>query len=109
MRSERNRRTKLGKSGLTGPGSRENVGYSMSTIQTGKLAVDLNTRVATIDDEPLNLTAKEYGILELLSVRKGTILTTEMFFADNGTSPPLRAAWLRLKQIDLILDKGQFR
>ena len=81
----------------------------MSTIQTGKLAVDLNTRVATIDDEPLNLTAKEYGILELLSVRKGTILTTEMFFADNGTSPPLRAAWLRLKQIDLILDKGQFR
>src|SRR6516225_6037100 len=26
-----------------------------------------------------------------------------------GTSPPLRAAWLRPKQTDLIPDKGQFR
>ena len=26
-----------------------------------------------------------------------------------GTSPPLRAVWLRLKQTDLIPDKGQFR
>ena len=49
-----------------------------STIRTGDLVVDLNTRVVSIDGQPVHLTGKEYGILELLSVRKGTTLTKEM-------------------------------
>ena len=50
-----------------------------STIQSGDLVVDLNTRVVSVDGKPVHLTGKEYGILELLSLRKGTTLTKEMF------------------------------
>ena len=32
-----------------------------------------------LDGKPVHLTSKEYGILELLSLRKGTTLTKEMF------------------------------
>jgi len=41
--------------------------------------VDLATRVVSVDDQPVRLTGKEYGILELLCLRKGTTLTKEMF------------------------------
>ena len=51
---------------------------SKSTIQTGGLAVNFDTRVVSVDGRPVHLTGKEYGILELLSLRKGTILTKEM-------------------------------
>ena len=50
-----------------------------SVIRTGKLVVNLNTRVVSVDNQPLHLTGKEYSILELLSRRKGMILTKEMF------------------------------
>jgi two-component system cell cycle response regulator CtrA len=43
------------------------------------LAVNLDTRVVSVDDQPVHLTGKEYAILELLSLRKGTVLTKEMF------------------------------
>ena len=58
---------------------RRSKGHSESTIRTGKLVVNLDTRVVSVDDQPVHLTAKEYGILELLSLRKGTTLTKEMF------------------------------
>ena len=48
------------------------------TIWTGKLAVNLDTRVVSVDNQPVHLTGKEYAILEFLSLRKGTILTKEM-------------------------------
>jgi len=48
------------------------------TIWTGKLAVSLDTRVVSVDNQPVHLTGKEYAILEFLSLRKGTILTKEM-------------------------------
>jgi two-component system cell cycle response regulator CtrA len=53
--------------------------HAESVIRTGKLVVNLNTRVVSVDNQPLHLTGKEYSILELLSLRKGTILTKEMF------------------------------
>jgi two-component system, cell cycle response regulator CtrA len=54
---------------------RRSKGHSESTIRTGKLVISLDSRVVTVEDHPLHLTAKEYGILELLSLRKGTTLT----------------------------------
>ena len=53
--------------------------HSESAIRTGRLVVNLNTRVVSVDDQPVHLTGKEYGILELLSLRKGTTLTKVMF------------------------------
>jgi two-component system cell cycle response regulator CtrA len=58
---------------------RRSKGHSASEIRTGKLAVNLDSRMVTAGDKPLHLTAKEYGILELLSLRKGMTLTKEMF------------------------------
>ncbi len=58
---------------------RRSKGYAESTIRTGKLSVNLNARTVEVNGQPLHLTGKEYGILELLSLRKGTTLTKEMF------------------------------
>ena len=43
-----------------------------SQVRTGKVVVNLDKRAASVDDQPVHLTGKEYGILELLSLRKGT-------------------------------------
>src|ERR1700732_459588 len=58
---------------------RRSKGHAQSTIRTRKLLVNLDTRVVSVDDQPVHLTGKEYGILELLSLRKGTTLQKEMF------------------------------
>src|SRR3989454_11958551 len=47
---------------------RRSKGHSESTIRTGKLVVNLDTRVVSVDAQPVHLTGKEYGILELLSL-----------------------------------------
>ena len=60
---------------------RRSKGHSESTIRTGKLAVNLDTRVVSVDGAPIHVTPKEYGILELLSLRKGTILTKAVFLS----------------------------
>src|SRR4051794_29884836 len=58
---------------------RRSHGHAASEIRTGKLSVNLDSRIVTAGEEPLHLTGKEYGILELLSMRKGMTLTKEMF------------------------------
>ena len=40
--------------------------------------VNLDTRIVSVDDRAVNLSGKEYAILELLSRREGTIVTREM-------------------------------
>jgi two-component system cell cycle response regulator CtrA len=58
---------------------RRSKGHPDSIIQTGKLKVNLGARTVEVNNQPLHLTGKEYGILELLSLRKGATLTKEMF------------------------------
>jgi DNA-binding response OmpR family regulator len=50
-----------------------------SAIRTGKVVVDLDTRIVSVDDQAVHLTGKEYGLLELLSLHKGAVVTKEMF------------------------------
>ena len=80
---------------------RRSKGHSESTIRTGKLVVNLDNHVVSVDDHPLHLTAKEYGIIELLSLRKGTTLTKEMFLNHlyGGMDEP------ELKIIDVFVCK----
>jgi two-component system cell cycle response regulator CtrA len=80
---------------------RRSKGHSDSVIRTGRLCVNLDTRTAEIDHHPLHLTGKEYGILELLSLRKGTTLTKEMFLNHlyGGMDEP------ELKIIDVFVCK----
>jgi two-component system, cell cycle response regulator CtrA len=54
-------------------------GHAQSVIQTGDLAVNLDAKVVEVNGTRVHLTGKEYQILELLSLRKGTTLTKEMF------------------------------
>jgi two-component system, cell cycle response regulator CtrA len=42
--------------------------------------VNLDVKVAEVDGKQIALAHKEYAILELLSLHKGTTLTKEMFF-----------------------------
>jgi two-component system cell cycle response regulator CtrA len=58
---------------------RRSQGHSQSVIETGKVCVNLDTRTVEVAGKPLHLTGKEYGIIELLSLRKGSTLTKEMF------------------------------
>ncbi|MEO6435561.1 MAG: response regulator transcription factor [Tepidisphaeraceae bacterium] len=80
---------------------RRSKGHSDSVIRTGRLAVNLERRIAEVDGQPLHLTGKEYGILELLSLRKGMTLTKEMFLNHlyGGTDEP------ELKIIDVFICK----
>ena len=80
---------------------RRSKGYSESTIRTGKLSVNLDARTVEVNGQPLHLTGKEYGILELLSLRKGTTLTKEMFLNHlyGGMDEP------ELKIIDVFVCK----
>ena len=58
---------------------RRSKGHSQSVIRTGEMVVNLDARSVEVGGKSLNLTGKEYQILELLSLRKGTTLTKEMF------------------------------
>ncbi len=80
---------------------RRSKGHSDSIIKTGKLTVNLDTRTVEVEGQPLHLTGKEYGILELLSLRKGTTLTKEMFLNHlyGGMDEP------ELKIIDVFVCK----
>ena len=54
-------------------------GHSESVISTGKLLVNLDNRSVEVDGQPLRISGKEYGILELLSLRKGVPIAKETF------------------------------
>jgi two-component system cell cycle response regulator CtrA len=58
---------------------RRSKGHGQSVIQTGDLVVNLNTKMVEVNGAPVYMTAREYQILELFSLRKGTTLTKEMF------------------------------
>ena len=80
---------------------RRSKGHSESIIRTGRLSINLDSRAVEVDDQPLHLTGKEYAILELLSLRKGTTLTKEMFLNHlyGGIDEP------ELKIIDVFICK----
>lgn len=80
---------------------RRSKGHAESIIRTGKMAVNLDGRTVNVGEKSVHLTGKEYGILELLSLRKGTTLTKEMFLNHlyNGMDEP------ELKIIDVFVCK----
>ena len=70
-------------------------------IQTGGLKVNLDTKTVDVNGQRVHLTGKEYQMLELLSLRKGTTLTKEMFLNHlyGGMDEP------ELKIIDVFICK----
>ena len=49
-----------------------------SIIRAGNLVVDLRARTVSVDDQPVQLTSKEFSVLEILALRKNAIVTKEM-------------------------------
>ncbi|PCH75362.1 MAG: DNA-binding response regulator [Rhodobacteraceae bacterium] len=80
---------------------RRSKGHSQSVIHTGKIAVNLDAKTVDVDGLAVHLTGKEYQMLELLSLRKGTTLTKEMFLNHlyGGMDEP------ELKIIDVFICK----
>jgi len=58
---------------------RRSKGHSESVVRFDKVSINLDTRIVEVDGKAVHLTNKEYAILELLAMRKGTVLTKEMF------------------------------
>ena len=58
---------------------RRSKGHAQSVIETGDLAVNLDTKTTVVNGTPVHLTGREYQMLELLSLRKGMTMSKEMF------------------------------
>ncbi|NWG72633.1 MAG: response regulator transcription factor [Parvularculaceae bacterium] len=80
---------------------RRSKGHSQSVITTGDLVVNLDAKTVEVSGQRVHLTGKEYQMLELLSLRKGTTLTKEMFLNHlyGGMDEP------ELKIIDVFICK----
>ena len=58
---------------------RRSKGHAESVLRFDKVCVNLDNRTVEISGKAVGLTSKEYAILELLAMRKGVVLTKEMF------------------------------
>lgn len=58
---------------------RRSKGHAASVVTVGPLQVHLDTRTASLSGVPLPLTQKEYAMLELMALRKGSLVTKDMF------------------------------
>ena len=80
---------------------RRSQGHAEAVVTTEDLTVNLDKKVVQVAGTPINLTIKEYRMLELLALRKGTTLTKEMFLNHlyGGMDEP------ELKIIDVFVCK----
>ena len=80
---------------------RRSRGHSESIIRTGNIALNLDTRTTEVAGVPVHLTPSEYKVLELLSLRKNSVLTKEMCLNHlyNGLREP------EVKIIDVFICK----
>ena len=80
---------------------RRSKGHAQSVIRTGAICVNLDAKTVDVGGVTVHLTGKEYQMLELLSLRKGTTLTKEMFLNHlyGGMDEP------ELKIIDVFICK----
>ena len=80
---------------------RRSRGHAQSVINTDDLCVNLDSKTVEINGSRVHLTSKEYQMLELLAMRKGSTLTKEMFLSHlyGGMDEP------EMKIIDVFICK----
>ena len=80
---------------------RHSKGHAQSVISNDDLCINLDTKMVEINGARVHLTGKEYQILELLALRKGTTLNKEMFLSHlyDGIDEP------EMKIIDVFVCK----
>jgi two-component system cell cycle response regulator CtrA len=80
---------------------RRSRGHAQSVISTDDLCVNLDSKTVEINGSRVRVTGKEYLMLELLAMRKGSTLTKEMFLSHlyGGMDEP------EMKIIDVFICK----
>ena len=80
---------------------RRSQGHAQSIVQIGDLIVNVDAKTVHINRVRVHLTGKEYRMLELLSLRRGTTITKEMFLSQlyGGMDEP------EIKIIDVFMCK----
>jgi len=80
---------------------RRSYGHSQSSVQTGLVELNLETKTVSVRGKEVSLTDKEYQMLELLTLQKGTTVSKEAFIRAlyNGIDEP------ELKIIDVFILK----
>ncbi len=80
---------------------RRSNGHSDAIIRTGGLSINLDTQTVMLDGQQIYLTRREYSILELLALRKGSTLSKDMIMSHlyGGMDEP------EIKIIDVFVCK----
>ena len=80
---------------------RRSKGHAQSVINTDDLCVNLDRKTVEVNGARVHVTGKEYQILELLALRKGTTLTKETFLSHlyGGMDEP------EMKIVDVFICK----
>ncbi|MCJ2039071.1 response regulator transcription factor [Methylobacterium sp. J-059] len=80
---------------------RRSQGHAEAVVTIDDLTVNIDKKFVEVAGIPTNLTAKEYQMLELLALRKGTTITKEMFLNQiyGGMDEP------EIKIIDVFMCK----
>jgi two-component system, cell cycle response regulator CtrA len=60
---------------------RRSKGHAQSVISTDDLCINLDTKMVEVNGARVHLTDKEYQMLELLALRRGTTLNKEIFLS----------------------------
>ena len=78
---------------------RRSNGHAGSVIRIGQIEINLTSKTVLIADQPLQLTGKEYALLELLCLRHGVMISKEQFlnYLYGGIDTP------EVKIIDVFL------
>lgn len=59
---------------------RRSAGQPRPVIEIDDVKIDLTSRTVMLADEPVNLTAKEYALLEFLAIHRGKLVTRTMIY-----------------------------
>lgn len=80
---------------------RRSRGLAHSTITIGTLNINIDAKEVSVQDHKIHLTGKEYAILELLALRRGSVLSKELFLNHlyGGVDEP------EIKIIDVFICK----
>jgi two-component system, cell cycle response regulator CtrA len=80
---------------------RRSRGHAQSVVQIGDLTVNVDAKIVYVDKVQVHLTGKEYQMLELLSLRRGTTISKEVFLSQlyGGMDEP------EIKIIDVFICK----
>src|SRR5689334_12527264 len=74
---------------------RRSKGFSQPSLRVGPLLLNLDSHLdsheVAVDGQPVHLTGKEYAILELLVLRKGTLPLSESRYVEPDCEPSRRS------------------